>query len=167
MNANQPITTAEQTAELIREAKKATTCLFLSVDESIARDVQGKVVAAIAALESALAAEKEAWEAERETADLCENCDGDTDVSTEESGFATVAFCIKCWNDLMGKLATSEAARQEAEQQRFEALGRKHGKRLAEITSAAIKESTDRSYEEGYEAGRAEEREAILRMGPI
>jgi hypothetical protein len=52
----------------------------------------------IATLQSAL-------KTEQETADLCENCDGDTQVHAADSeyGFATVAFCLKCWNDLAGK----------------------------------------------------------------
>ena len=66
-----------------------------------------------------------------ETADLCENCDGDTSVSTEESGFATLAFCIKCWNELAERARAEgyESAKKDAVQiaNRARAEGQQQG----------------------------------------
>jgi hypothetical protein len=68
-------------------------------------------------LEGKLAECEQELKQERETADECENCDGTTDASSEEYGFATVAFCLKCWNDLASRhfaLKQKLAAAREA-----------------------------------------------------
>jgi hypothetical protein len=61
---------------------------------------------------------RDALKVEQETADLCENCDGDTQVHAADSGvreygFATVAFCIKCWNEHTGKLLSANSILRE------------------------------------------------------